>query len=90
PTAAGPNVRYVVPHKIDPETLAQDTITLQMRVIQPIEDPVQLLIRDGDTLIAKKRGRYARPGEMISLNLRGRDYDAVRGAKELKVSVLPV
>lgn len=90
PTAAGPNVRYVVPHKIDPETLAQDTITLQMRVIQPIEDPVQVLITDGDTLIAKKRDRYARPGEMISLNLRGRDYDAVRGAKELKVSVLPV
>lgn len=90
PTTGGRNVRYVVPHKIDPETLTQDTITLQMRVIQPIEGPVQVLITDGDTLIAKKRERYARPGEMISLNLRGRDYDAVRCAKELSVSVLPV
>jgi hypothetical protein len=90
PTAAGQNVRYVVPHKLDPETLTQDTITLQMRVTQPIEEAVQVRITDGDALIAKKRDRYARPGEMISLKLRGRDYDAIRDAKELKVSVLPV
>jgi len=90
PIAAGQNVRYVVPHKLDPETLTQDTITLQMRVTRPIEEAVQVRITDGDTLIAKKRDRYARPGEMISLKLRGRDYDAVRDAKELRVSVLPV
>jgi NADPH-dependent 2,4-dienoyl-CoA reductase/sulfur reductase-like enzyme len=90
PTAAGQNVRYVVPHKIDPETLTQETITLQMRVTQPIEEAVQVRITDRDALIAKKRERYVRPGEMISLKLRGRDYDAVRDAKELRVSVLPV
>lgn len=90
PTAAGQNVRYVVPHKLDPETLTQDTITLQMRVTQPMEEAVQVRITDGDTLIAKKRERYARPGEMVSLKLQGKDYDAVRHAKELKLSVLPV
>jgi len=89
-TAAGQNVRYVVPHKIDPETLTWDTVTLQMRVAQPIEEAVQVRITDGDAVIAKKRNRYARPGEMISLKLRGRDYDPVRKAKELRVSVLPL
>jgi len=90
PTAAGRNVRYVVPHKLDPETLTQDAITLQMRVTQPMEEAVQVRITDGDTLIAKKRERYARPGEMVSLNLSGQDYDAVRHAKALNVSVVPV
>ena len=88
-TVAGQNVRYVVPHKIDPETLTHDTVMLQMRVTQPIEEAVQVRITDGDTLIAKKRERYARPGEMVSLKLQERDYDAVRHAKDLKVSVLP-
>ncbi|MCF8145096.1 MAG: NAD(P)/FAD-dependent oxidoreductase [Deltaproteobacteria bacterium] len=90
PTAAGRNVRYVVPHKLDPETLTQDAITLQMRVTQPMEEAVQVRITDGDTLIAKKRERYARPGEMVSLTLRGQEYDAVRNAKKLVVSVAPV
>ena len=61
-----------------------------MRVTQPIEEAVRVQMTDGDTLIGKKRHRYARPGEMISMKLRGRDYDAVREAKELKVSVVPV
>ena len=89
-TTAGQNVRYVVPHKIDPETLTWETITIQVRVTQPIEEAVRVQITDGDTLIVKKRHRYARPGEMISLRLRERHYDAIREAKELKVSVVPV
>jgi thioredoxin reductase len=87
PTAPGQNIRYVVPHKIDPETLTQEEIMLQMRVTEPIEEAVLVRVTDGDTLIAKKRERYVRPGEMVSLKLRERDYDAVRQAKELKVSV---
>jgi NADPH-dependent 2,4-dienoyl-CoA reductase/sulfur reductase-like enzyme len=90
PTAAGENVRYVVPHRIDPETLAEDAIVLQMRVSSPIEEAVLVRVMDGDTLIAKKRERYARPGEMVSFPLRERHYDAVRQAKELRVSVVRV
>jgi len=90
PTAAGRNVRYVVPHKLDPETLTQEGVMLQMRVTQPMEEAVQVRITDGDTLIAKKRHRYARPGEMVSLTLSGQDYDAVRHAKALNVSVVPI
>ncbi|OQB01287.1 MAG: Glutamate synthase (NADPH) small chain [Chloroflexi bacterium ADurb.Bin222] len=89
PTRAGDNVRYVVPQRLDPETLTQEPIMLQMRVTRPLEQPVTVQVTDGDTLIAKKAERYARPGEMVSLTLKGKDYDAVRKAKELKVSVVP-
>ncbi len=89
PTKAGDNVRYVVPHQIDPETLTQDSIMLQMRVTRPLEQPVTVQVTDGDTLIAKKSERYARPGEMVSLTLKAKEYDAVRKAKTLKVSVVP-
>jgi len=89
PTRAGDNVRYVVPQRLDPETLTQEPIMLQMRVTRPLEQSVTVQVTDGDTLIAKKAERYARPGEMVSLTLKGKDYDAVRKAKELKVSVVP-
>ncbi|MGC9393581.1 MAG: NAD(P)/FAD-dependent oxidoreductase [Anaerolineae bacterium] len=89
PTKAGENVRYVVPHKVDPETLTKDTVMLQMRVTQPLEQPVRVEVRNGETLIARKNERYARPGEMVNITLRGRDYDAVRQAKSLTVAVVP-
>lgn len=89
PTKAGDNVRYVVPHRIDPETLTQDSVMLQMRVTRPLEQPVTVQVTDGDTLIARKVERYARPGEMVSLTLKTKDYDVVRKAKELRVSVVP-
>lgn len=90
PTTPGHNVRYVVPQRIDPETLTREEITLQMRVARPLEEAVVVRVTDGDSLIAKKRERYARPGEMVSLKLGERHYDAVRRAKELKVGVVPV
>ncbi|MFN2110209.1 MAG: pyridine nucleotide-disulfide oxidoreductase, partial [Anaerolineae bacterium] len=89
PTRAGENVRYVVPHKVNPETLTEDTVMLQMRVTQPLEQPVRVEVYDGETLITRKNERYARPGEMVNITLRGRDYDAVRQAKSLTVAVVP-
>ena len=89
PTAAGENVRYVVPHHIDPETLTEEQVMLQMRVTQPIEEPVSIEIHDGDNLIAKKRARYARPGEMAIITLKGKHYDAVRQAEKLEVRIVP-
>ncbi|RJR22316.1 MAG: hypothetical protein C4582_06925 [Desulfobacteraceae bacterium] len=86
----GDNIRYVIPHRIDPETLTREEIILQMRVARPIEETVQVRVTNGETLIAKKMERYVRPGEMLSVHLRGRDYEAVRNAKELRVSVAPV
>jgi NADPH-dependent 2,4-dienoyl-CoA reductase/sulfur reductase-like enzyme len=89
PTRAGDNVRYVVPHKINPETLTEDTVMLQMRVTRPLEQPVRVEVYDGETLITRKNERYARPGEMVNITLRGRDYDAVRKAESLTVAVVP-
>ncbi|MBN2390858.1 MAG: FAD-dependent oxidoreductase, partial [Anaerolineae bacterium] len=89
PTKAGENVRYVVPHKVNPETLTEDAVMLQMRVTRPLEQPVRVEVYDGETLIARKNERYARPGEMVNITLRGRDYDAVRQAKSLTVAVVP-
>ncbi len=90
PTEAGENVRYVVPHKVNPETLSESDVTLQMRVTRPMEQPVVVEARDGETLVARKRERYARPGEMVMLKLRRRAYDKVRRASKLTISVKPV
>jgi NADPH-dependent 2,4-dienoyl-CoA reductase/sulfur reductase-like enzyme len=89
PIAAGERVRYVVPHRVDPETLKQDRIRLEMRVTEPLEQPVWVEVRDGETLITRRGARYARPGEMLSVPLRERDYDQVRAAEALTVHVKP-
>jgi thioredoxin reductase len=88
-TSAGDYVRYVVPQAVDPETLAEGTVMLQMRVTQPLEKPVRLEVRDGDNIITRQSLRYARPGEMVSVTLRNQHYDQVRGAKELRVHIVP-
>jgi hypothetical protein len=88
PTAAGDNVRYVVPHQVNPERLTTDKVALQFRVTQPIEQTVRVRVHDGDELLTRKTARYARPGEMMEVTLRGREYDAVREAQALKVSVV--
>jgi hypothetical protein len=89
PTYPGENVRYVVPQKIAPASLQTDNVMLQMRVIQPLEQPVRVEVRDGQKVITRKSLRYARPGEMVSITLRGQQYDEVRAADELRVHVVP-
>jgi len=88
-TAAGENVGYVVPQKINPEHLGEGEIMLQFRVTQPIEQAVRIRVEDGDELVARGAARYARPGEMMEVKLRERNYDAVRKAEQLTVSVVP-
>ena len=89
PTYPGDNVRYVVPHRVDPETLQTDTVMLQMRVTQPLEQPVRVTVRDENKVITQRSLRYARPGEMVSITLRGQQYDHVRSANELRVHIIP-
>jgi len=89
PTVAGENVRYVVPHQINLERLTEADVRLQMRVTQPIEEAVRIQVHDGERLIAQRGDRYARPGEMVNVTLRQRDYDKVCAAKDLRVSVTP-
>ena len=86
---AGDNVRYVVPQMLDKAHLTDKPISLQMRVINPIEDPVWVEAHDGSNLVARKAERYVRPGEMVTLKLRPKHFDDVRKAGTLTISVNP-
>ena len=86
---AGDNVRYVVPQMLDKAHLTDKPISLQMRVINPIEDPVWVEAHDGSNLVARKAERYVRPGEMVTLKLRPKHFEDVRKAGTLTISVNP-
>jgi len=88
PLLAGENVRYVVPHRMDRETLAETPVRLQLRVRQPIESPVWVEVRNRTNLIARKGELYARPGEIITLEIPTTAYDEVQKADELTLAVV--
>ena len=85
---AGDNVRYVVPHWLDPESLSDGEQKLQMRVVRPIEGKVSVEVLDGANLVTRKAQRYARPGEMVTVEIPQKAYDAVQKADVLSVRVI--
>ncbi len=88
PLKAGENIRYVVPHKLDPEHLKENAVRLQMRAVNPIEERVLVTVEDQDgEVVAKKGEPYARPGEILSLAIKPKTIDAVRKAMKLTVHV---
>lgn len=87
PVLAGDNVHHVVPHQICKQTLAEEPIKLQLRVKQPVEEPVWVEVRRGNSLVARKAERYARPGEMITVTLPVKAYEDVLNASELTVAI---
>ncbi len=84
----GDNVRYVVPHVLDKESLAESPQRLQMRVTTPIEAPVWVEVMNGEERIVRKADPYARPGEMVNIDIPQAAYDAVQRASELIVRVV--
>jgi NADPH-dependent 2,4-dienoyl-CoA reductase/sulfur reductase-like enzyme len=85
---AGENIRYVVPHKLNKAHLAEESIQLQMRAINPIEQRVLVTVEDQNgEVIAKKAETYARPGEILSLTIKPSAFDAVQKATKLTVNV---
>ncbi len=84
----GDNMRYVVPHVIDKESLVESDQRLQMRVIRPIEGKVWVEVLDGKNLVTRKGLRYVRPGEMVTINIPQKAYDAVQKANTLTVRVV--
>jgi NADPH-dependent 2,4-dienoyl-CoA reductase/sulfur reductase-like enzyme len=88
PTAGGEKVRYVIPHAINPDNLKDHEIPLQLRVSHPIEAPVRVVVRAGEEEITRKNEMYARPGEMISVNLQEKHYDALMQADKLVVDII--
>ena len=85
---AGESVRYVVPHRLDPESLAESDQRLQMRVTKPIEDRVWVEVLDGDHLVTRVGQRYVRPGEMVRVDIPQKAYDALARAETLTVRVV--
>jgi hypothetical protein len=88
PLRAGENVRYVVPHQMDRETLSETPVRLQMRVKTPLESPVWVEVRNRGNLVIRKGELYARPGEIITLEIPIKAYDEVQTADELTVAVV--
>lgn len=84
---AGENVRYVVPQRLNPESLADGPQRLQLRVVRPIEGRARVRVVDGDDPVAEQRLRYARPGEMVSVTIPQSAYDRLQRAKALSVMV---
>jgi hypothetical protein len=73
---------------MDKESLAEAEQQLQMRVIQPIEGKVWVQVLDGEELVTRKGQRYARPGEMVTIKIPQKAYDAVQQADTLTVRVV--
>jgi len=87
-TSGGSHVRYVIPHSINPDNLKEHEIPLQLRVSQPIESPVRVVVRAGEKEITRKNEMYARPGEMISIILQEKHYDSIMHTDELVVDII--
>ena len=87
-SSAGKNVRYVVPQKIDPRALSDETIPLQMRVIRPIEAPVWVEAVVNGERLTRRSLPYARPGEMITLNLKPDLAYKIKAASEIKINII--
>jgi NADPH-dependent 2,4-dienoyl-CoA reductase/sulfur reductase-like enzyme len=88
PLKAGENVRYVVPHTLDKESLEEGDIRLQLRVKVPVEEPVWVEARNDDKLISRKLERYVRPGEMITFVLAQKTYEEVKNSSAITMAVV--
>lgn len=86
---AGKNVRYVVPHKLERAALAKGDVQLQLRVTRPIEEDVWLEVRSEEQSVVRRSERYARPGEMVTIQLKPAMAEAVKAAGMLTVDVYP-
>lgn len=84
----GENVRYIVPHKLDKESLAQSSQTLQFRVIKPVEEKVWVEARSADHLIHRKLALYARPSEIITFEIPQKVYSEIEKLDALTITVV--
>jgi pyruvate/2-oxoglutarate dehydrogenase complex dihydrolipoamide dehydrogenase (E3) component len=85
----GNNVRYIIPQVLDKRNLEGSEIRLQMRVTQPIEQPVWIELYDQHNLITRKAERYVRPGEMITMVLKEKYFTEIEKAESLTINAVP-
>ncbi len=83
----GENVHHTVPQRIKKDT--GETVFLQFRVKKPIEALTKITIKDNvhkETVLFQKVLRYARPSEMIELELKDAALQKVLSADTVTVS----
>ena len=78
----GDNVRYICPQTIS-KSDNKESVTLYFRVLSPDKD-VTLIVKDGDSVLAKKREFRISPGEMNNITV---STDEISG-NEITVSVI--
>jgi NADPH-dependent 2,4-dienoyl-CoA reductase/sulfur reductase-like enzyme len=84
----GDNVRHIVPQHIHRASLQQEEIAIEFRVHQPYEEPVLAQIATDGDVVVSKRLRYARPSEMIILNIGKELTERIMLAHELEIRVI--
>lgn len=73
------NINHTIPQKIS----GTEDVTISMRVSRQFKD-ASILIRQGDTIIKKKRMKKAIPAEMIQIPIKASE---IQGTKDLEVTV---
>jgi len=87
--AAGENVHHVVPQKVQRERLPAG-FTLAFRAMRPIEAPAVMTVRADGELLARRRLRYARPSEMLVIEVPPSKLGILDATEELVVDVVAV
>ncbi len=59
-----------------------------MRVTKPLEQPVKVQVLDGEEVIASRTLPYARPGEMVTIELKAKHREQVEKAQHLTVQII--
>jgi NADPH-dependent 2,4-dienoyl-CoA reductase/sulfur reductase-like enzyme len=88
PVLAGENVCHVIPQWFHPERLTDGAVQVQFRVRQPVEKAVRAQIQVGEEILASRRLRYARPAEMVALELEPALRQRLAQAEALRVSIV--
>jgi len=84
----GQNVRHVVPQHLHLPALDDEPLVVEFRVREPMEEPVQARVWAGERVLVDKRLRYARPAEMIRLEIEPTVAVQLAGAEGLQVEVV--
>jgi hypothetical protein len=89
----GEGVRSVVPQKVSLESVQEDAVmALELRASMEFPEKITVDIMNGDNAVMSFRQKYARPAEMITLNVKLNDFAAkVHGKPErLKVRITKI
>jgi len=87
-TQPGENVRYIVPQHFDTSQLTSEKIPFQMRVSRPIEKPVWVEARIADERLTRRGLPYARPGEMITLDLKPEHFEKFNKNNSITIRII--